>query len=203
MATASKKQPTFVTERLRVRPFRATDLEAMHALYGDADNLRYWSVPPSANLAATRRMMRWHLVYRPRHYVMWAVEEKKSRTVAGMINYHHRNLREKRVDVGWLLLPAFQGKGYMAEAGRVLLGHLFDDLGVHKVEALIQPENKPSAALARRLGFRLEGGPIRDRWLVDGRWHSVMLYGLVAGEGRHTPDIRSRRGSSPRTSRRR
>jgi len=38
--------------------------------------------------------------------------------------------------------------------------------------------------LARRQGFRLEGGPIRDRWLVGGRWHSVMLYGLIAGEER-------------------
>jgi ribosomal-protein-alanine N-acetyltransferase len=115
---------------------------------------------------------------------MWAVEEKKSRKVVGMINYHRRDLREKRVDVGWLLLPAFQGKGYTAEAGRALLRHLFDDLDVHKVEALIQPENKPSAALAKRLGFRLEGGPIRDRWLVGGRWQSVMLYGLIAGEER-------------------
>ena len=72
----------------------------------------------------------------------------------------------------------------MAEAGRALLRHLFDDLGVHKVEAFIRPENEPSAALARRLGFRLEGGPIRDRWFVSGRWHSVMLYGLIAGEER-------------------
>jgi [ribosomal protein S5]-alanine N-acetyltransferase len=55
---------------------------------------------------------------------------------------------------------------------------------VHKVEALIAPENKLSAALAKRLGFRLEGGPIRDRWFVSGRWLSVMLYGLLAGEER-------------------
>ena len=184
MARLPKKQPIFATRRLRLRAFRASDIEAMHALYADADNLRYWSTPPSANLAATRRAMRWHLVYRPRQYVIWAVEDSKSRKVIGMINYHHRNLREKRVDVGWLILPQYQGKGYMTEAGRALLRHLFDDLGVHKVEALIERANKPSAALARRLGFRLEGGPIRDRWSVNGEWHSVMLYGLIAGEER-------------------
>jgi ribosomal-protein-alanine N-acetyltransferase len=184
MARLPKKQPIFATKRLRLRAFRASDIEAMHALYADADNLRYWSTPPSANLGATRRAMRWHLVYRPRQYVIWAVEESKSRKVIGMINYHHRNLREKRVDVGWMILPQQQGKGYMTEAGRALLRHLFDDLGVHKVEALIERANKPSAALAKRLGFRLEGGPIRDRWSVNGKWHSVMLYGLIAGEER-------------------
>jgi [ribosomal protein S5]-alanine N-acetyltransferase len=184
MARAPKKQPTLLTKRLRLRPFRGGDLKAMHALYGDSDNLRYWSVPASRHLAATRRMLGWHLAFRPGHYVMWAVEEAKSRQVIGMINYHRRERRERRVDVGWLLLPQFQGKGYMAEAGRALLRHLFDDLGVHKVEALIRAENKPSAALARRLGFRLEGGPLRDRWLVSDKWHSVMLYGLIAGEER-------------------
>ena len=177
MARTPKKQPTFLTKRLRLRPFRGSDLPALHELYGDADNLRYWSVEASPNLARTRRMMPWHLAYRPRHYVLWAIEERA-------VNYHRRDLREKRVDVGWLMLPACQGKGYAAEAGRALLKYLIGDLGIHKVEALIAPENKPSAALARRLGFRLEGGPIRDRWLVSGRWHSVMIYGLLAGEER-------------------
>ncbi len=184
MARAPKKHPVFVTKRLRLRPFRASDLMAMHALYSDADNLRYWSTLPSADLDATRRIMKWHLAYRPRQYVLWGIEESKSRRLVGMINYHHRLPREKRVDVGWLILPEHQGKGYGTEAGRALLRHLFDDLGVHKVEALIKRENKPSVALAKRLGFRLEGGPVRDRWSVDGRWHSVMIYGLIAGEER-------------------
>jgi [ribosomal protein S5]-alanine N-acetyltransferase len=68
MAVARKKQPTFVTERLRVRPFRRTDLKALHTLYSDADNLRYWSVPASANLESTRKILRWHLSFQPRHY---------------------------------------------------------------------------------------------------------------------------------------
>jgi ribosomal-protein-alanine N-acetyltransferase len=129
-------------------------------------------------------MMRWHITGAPRNYMIWAVEEKKSKRLVGMINYFRRDLRERRVEVGWLIRPAVQGKGYMTEAGRALLRYLIDTLKVHRVEALIRPENKPSAALAKRLGFRLEGGPIRDRWLVDGQWHSVMLYGLIAGEER-------------------
>jgi RimJ/RimL family protein N-acetyltransferase len=184
MARAPKKQPTFVTKRLRLRPFRVSDATALHRLYGDAENLRFWGTDPSPNLDATKRMLRWHLGYRHRDYALWAVEETRTRRLVGMINYHRREIRERRVDIGWLILPEMQGKGYMTEAGRAFLRHLFDDLHVHKVEAYIRKENKASAALARRLGFRLEGGPIRDRWLVHGKWHSVMLYGLIAGEER-------------------
>lgn len=179
---AKKKQPTLETERLRLRPWRAGEVAAMHALYGDADNLRYWSVPPSRDLESTRKMMRWHLGYHPAHYAIWAVEDRKSKRIVGMINYHRREPREKRVDMGWLIAPTHQGRGLMTEAGRALLRHLIDTLRVHKVEALIHPDNQPSMALAKRLGFRKEGGPIRDRWLVDGTWHSVLLFGLIAGE---------------------
>jgi [ribosomal protein S5]-alanine N-acetyltransferase len=182
---ASKlRQPTFETDRLRLRPFRAGDAKALHALYGDAENLRYWGTDPSPDLATTRKMLRWHISFHPFYYALWAVEEKKSRKLVGMINYHRRDRRERRVDVGWLILPAQQGKGYMTEAGRALLAHLIGKLKVHKVEALIRADNRPSIALAKRLGFRLEGGPIRDRWFKDGRWHSVMIYGLIAGEER-------------------
>lgn len=184
MRGVRKTAPTIETERLRLRAFRPTDLKALHALYGDAANLRYWGVDPSSSLDETRRMMRWHVGYRPAHYVLWAVEEKKGRKLIGMINYHRRDRRERRVDVGWMIASDKQGEGFMTEAGRALLRYLIDTLKIHKVEALIRPENKPSAALARRLGFRLEGGPIRDRWLVGGHWHGVMLYGLVAGEER-------------------
>ncbi|MCW5735694.1 MAG: GNAT family N-acetyltransferase [Enhydrobacter sp.] len=172
------------TDRLRLRPFRASDLKAMHALYGDAENLRYWGMDPSGSVENTRKMMRWHIAAAPRQYTIWAVEEKKSKRIVGMINYFRRDMRERRVEVGWLILPAMQGKGYMTEAGRALLRYLIDTLKVHRVEALIRPENKPSAALAKRLGFRLEGGPLRDRWLVGGQWHDVMIYGLIAGEER-------------------
>ncbi|MFI4999335.1 MAG: GNAT family N-acetyltransferase [Reyranellales bacterium] len=184
MARKSKKQPKFDTGRLSLRPYRESDLKALHVLYADAENLRYWSTLANTDVEQTRKALRWHIAYSPAHYAMWAVEEKKSGRLIGMINYHRRDRRERRVDVGWLILPKFQGKGLMTEAARALLRYLIDDLKVHKVEALIRADNKPSAALAKRLGFRLEGGPIRDRWLVGNRWHSVMLYGLIAGEER-------------------
>jgi len=182
MATPRKTAPILDSKRIRLRPFRASDTATMHTIYADAKHMQYWSIEPSRSLEVTRKSMRWHVAYKPRYYAMWAVEEKKNRKLIGMINYHRRDLRERRVDMGWVVLPDNTGKGYMTEAGQTLIRYLIDTLKIHKVEALIRKENKPSQALAKRLGFRLEGGPLRDRWLVGGRWHSVMLYGLIAGE---------------------
>jgi ribosomal-protein-alanine N-acetyltransferase len=182
MAKSPRKPPTFKTRRLIVRPWLKGDLEAAYTLYSDAGNLRYWNTPAHTTLDQTKRVMRWHVAYRPQYYTMWAVEEKKSGRVIGMVNYHHRFTDQRRVDVGWLILRSHQGKGLTAEAMRPVLKYLFDKVGVHKVEALIMPANKPSQGLARKLGFRKEGGPIRDRWQRNGKWHSVLIYGLIAGE---------------------
>src|SRR4030095_4803847 len=112
MAGTPKAAPILETERLRLRPFRMGGLKARHALYGEPQSLRSWGTDPSPSLDATRRMLRWHIGYRPAHYVLWAVEEKKGRTLIGMINYHRRDRHERRVDVGWLILQAQQGRGY-------------------------------------------------------------------------------------------
>jgi ribosomal-protein-alanine N-acetyltransferase len=55
-------------------------------------------------------------------------------------------------------------------------------LSVHRIEALIHPDNLPSIRLVERLGFSCEGGPLRDRWRRGDSYLSVMMYALIAGE---------------------
>ena len=72
MARALKTAPILETERLRLRPFKASDLKALHALYSDAENLRFWGTDPSPSLDETRRALRWHVAYHPFQGVVWA-----------------------------------------------------------------------------------------------------------------------------------
>jgi ribosomal-protein-alanine N-acetyltransferase len=66
-------------------------------------------------------------------------------------------------------------QGLMTEALLLLLRHAFVNLRLHRVEANIQPTNRPSIALVRRCGFELEGfSPrylkIANRWRDHERW---------------------------------
>ena len=61
------------------------------------------------------------------------------------------------------------GRGYMGEAMQLVLEQALDRLGLHRVEANIQPGNHASIALARRAGFEKEG--FSPKYLmVDGEW---------------------------------
>lgn len=68
----------------------------------------------------------------------------------------------------WVGSP-FAGKGLMREGIELVLKHAFETVGLHRVEANIQPTNAPSIALAKGAGFRLEG--YSERYLkIAGEW---------------------------------
>jgi [ribosomal protein S5]-alanine N-acetyltransferase len=75
----------------------------------------------------------------------------------------------KSAFLGYGAVAEFAGQGYMTEALRLVLREAFTGIGLHRLEANIQPGNTPSIALAKRCGFELEG--FSPRYLkVGGRW---------------------------------
>ncbi|PLZ04064.1 phosphinothricin acetyltransferase [Burkholderia sp. WAC0059] len=81
--------------------------------------------------------------------------------------------------LGYYGMSKFSRKGLMTEALRFAVDHAFDDLGLHRLEASIQPENRASIALVRRLGFRKEG--FSPRYLrIDGEWRDHERWALLA-----------------------
>jgi ribosomal-protein-alanine N-acetyltransferase len=69
----------------------------------------------------------------------------------------------------------------MGEALEQVLDHAFRSLGLHRIEANIQPGNAPSIALARGAGFRLEGFSPRYL-LIGGHWRDHERYAITVDE---------------------
>jgi RimJ/RimL family protein N-acetyltransferase len=179
--------PELTTQRLRLRRFAPRDVDGLHACFGDVDAMRYWNFPACKSKAETARWVK--ILARtssPNSYQAWAITQKRGDRCIGMVNYHHRETHNKRLELGYILARSHYGQGLMAEALRALLAYCFDELGTHRIEAMISPDNHASIRLVERLGFRREGGPLRDYWRVGDHYASVLVYGLV--EGDHKPD---------------
>jgi ribosomal-protein-alanine N-acetyltransferase len=83
--------------------------------------------------------------------------------------------------LGYYALRPHAGKGYMAEGLRLAVGHAFDELGLHRLQANVQPGNVRSSELLRAAGFRIEG--FHPRYLhVDGAWRDHLSWVLTAEE---------------------
>src|SRR5919205_582569 len=85
--------------------------------------------------------------------------------------------------LGYYVGGPYAGRGYMTEALGLLLGRAFGPLGLHRVEANIQPGNLASIALVKRAGFTREG--YSRRYLkIGGRWRDHERWAILAEDWR-------------------
>jgi len=80
--------------------------------------------------------------------------------------------------LGYYAFAPLAGQGLMKEGLAAVIRRAFGEHRLHRLEANIQPNNKASIALAKGLGFRLEG--VSPRYLkVAGRWSDHERWALV------------------------
>lgn len=101
--------------------------------------------------------------------------------LAGTIGVHRIDWLNRRVEIGYWLGREYQGRGIMTDACRTVVTHLFRELDLHRVEIRCAVENVRSAAIAKRLGFTLEG-TLREAQLASGRYHDLLVFGMLRQE---------------------
>jgi len=174
--------PTLTTRRLRLRRFQARDVALLHACFSDVETMRFWNSPAHTRLSQTERAHAWLAkTTSPYEHLAWAVCRKADDQLIGMINYHARDARNRRLQLGYMVASRQQRKGHGIEAVRAVLEYCSEQLGVHRIEALVHPDNVASVRLLQQLQFHCEGGPLRDYWRVGERYVSAMLYAWIAG----------------------
>ena len=181
MPKEARPHPTLLTPRLRLRQFRVDDTDAMHECYADREAMRFWNSPVHTERMQTERAVRRFIDCTPSYYRFWAVADIETDRCVGMVNYHDGRMRDKRADIGYIVTPARHRQGIATEAVVAMLDHCFGELGLHRVQAFIEPENAASRALAEKLGFRREG-LLRDSLRARGSWHDEMIYGLLSAD---------------------
>ncbi len=88
--------------------------------------------------------------------------------------------------LGYYALSPYQGRGLMREGMSLLLDHAFGELGLHRVQANIQPGNGASIALVRGAGFRMEGLALRYL-MIRGEWRDHEQWAITTEDRALTP----------------
>jgi ribosomal-protein-alanine N-acetyltransferase len=92
--------------------------------------------------------------------------------------------------LGFYAFEPFAGQGIMHDGIRLVLRYAFGTLGLHRLQANVQPGNEASLALIRGAGFRREG--YARRYLkIGGRWRDHEMWAVLAEDLRGQPSGRA------------
>jgi RimJ/RimL family protein N-acetyltransferase len=173
------------TSRLRLRPFVAGDLGALHAVQSREDVHRWLYSHPcgedEVREALERRIAR--LRDAPETGVALAVELAASGEFLGDVSLTLGPPEHRQAEIGFIFHPEHQGHGYATEAAAAVVALAFDAYELHRVIGRLEARNIASARVLEKLGMRREAHLVENEW-VKGEWQSELVYALLDREWR-------------------
>ncbi len=147
--------PTLTTPRLRLRAWRAGDLEPFARLNADPTVMELMgrTMDRAASDAVAARIQD---RFREDGHGLWAVEVPGEEPFVGAVGLATPRFEAPflpAVEIGWRLAAAHWGKGYATEAARAALAYGFDVLGLREIVSFTVPANVRSRAVMARLGM--------------------------------------------------
>ncbi|HYE80356.1 MAG TPA: GNAT family protein [bacterium] len=172
--------PRLRTARFVLRRIGWGDQEQVFAGLSDPEVIRYYGVS-YATLEATAAQLRWfEELLATGTGIWWGIcRAEEPGTLLGACGFNEWKREHRRAEIGFWLRPAYWKQGVMTEVVPTILRYGFGEMGLHRVEAIVEGENDASAALLRRLGFQYEGTH-RECEIKHGRFIDLAWYGLLS-----------------------
>lgn len=178
-------QPPLRTQRVLLRPWLPTDVEALVAAFDDPQILRFsWSADEAWTPAAARQYLDGQEpARRLGREISWAVVGPATDVLLGCVCLYDVDAIAGRASIGyWLAAPA-RGRGVASTSVRLVCAWAFQVLGLARLELTCGPDNHPSHATAERCGFVREG-LLRSHTPFQGGRRDTVVFGLLPDDAR-------------------
>ncbi|MER6678144.1 GNAT family protein [Streptomyces sp. NPDC000983] len=169
--------------RLGLRELALTDVEAVHAIYGDPVATQHLSFEPR-NREQVEEIVARSVVAAaetPRTEYALAVVEQERGELIGFGRLALDPHQQRGATMGFALHPQAWGRGYGVETVRLLLGFGFNDLGLHRIWGARAPLNVASERTMAAAGM-VEEGVIREHVMKGGGWRDSVVHGILDRE---------------------
>jgi len=141
------------TSHLIIREIIQEDLMALYNLLSNEDVMHY-SVHGAYSLEQTKEWLSFIIDFYTKNPVgMWAVAEKNNNQLIGICGLMPLDDNPSQYQIGYRILPAFQGRGYATEAV-IAVRNYACNVNISNFVAFVERENKPSIRVAEKIGMK-------------------------------------------------
>jgi RimJ/RimL family protein N-acetyltransferase len=169
--------------RLSLRELAPDDIDAVLAIYGDAETTRHLSFEPRDRAQVERIVLRAvaSAAEHPRSEYALAVTLPDGADLVGFARLARDPHAQQSATIGFALRADQWGRGLGVEAVRLLCALGFDHLRLHRLWAARAPLNTASDRALRKAGMT-EEGRIREHVFVRGAWRDSITYSILDHE---------------------
>jgi RimJ/RimL family protein N-acetyltransferase len=182
------------TERLVIRCYEPGDVPLLaESVAESAEHLRPWmswvNTEPESIEERVKRIRRYRGQFDMGLNFTYGIFNPENTKLLGGTGLHPR-IGERQLEIGYWIHKDYANRGLITESTAALVRVAFELLHVHRLEIHCDPQNAPSAAIARKLGFTHEGTLREKTAFLDG-WRDSMIWGLLESEYPQTPSHRT------------
>ena len=177
-----KKIPVIETDRLRLRRMRVEDCADMYEYSKREDVTEYLLWSPHPNKTHTKKYLEYIKTrYDDGEFYDWAIELKSEQKMIGTCGFTEFDIANNSAEVGYVVNPAYRGRGYAPEALLEVMMFGFLELNLHRIEARYMTGNDASRKVMDKLGMKYEGCA-RSSLFVKGQYRSINTCAILSDE---------------------
>jgi RimJ/RimL family protein N-acetyltransferase len=177
---------SFETERLLIRcPMPGDGAKDYAAIVESVEELKPWMPWARQELSVEvqeENIRRARVAFLNRSDLRLLLFLKGTETLVGSSGLHRIDWSVPKFEIGYWIRTGFTMQGYATEAVRGIVAFAFEDLSAQRVEIRCASENRPSARVADRAGFRLEGELRSAEVDAQGNPRNVLVFSMIREE---------------------
>lgn len=171
--------PNLETGRLKLRRVVKEDANEIFALRSNKDTMKYIPRPLLVDMEDTLL----HIAMidekiENNEGINWAITLKDNPKLIGLIGHYRIKPEHYRAEIGYMLLPEYHGKGIITEAIHEVVNYAFENMKLHSIEAVIDPENFASEKVLLKSGFVKEAH-LKENEYFEGRFLDSAIYSII------------------------
>jgi RimJ/RimL family protein N-acetyltransferase len=170
-----------IGDLIRFRPMEPDDAEALWRWNNDPEVMRWLSdgYPESLAQTTARHEARERNSY---ENVLFGIETIAENRLIGLVHLGgaEPETADAELDI-YIGEKDCWGRGYGTEATRLICRYGFDKMRLHRITLWVADENAAAIRVYEKIGF-VEEGRARESFRRDGKWHDMVLMGLLEGD---------------------
>jgi ribosomal-protein-alanine N-acetyltransferase len=171
--------PGLETRRCFLRPLEPEDASVIFALRSNPEVNLYLDRPAASSIEdAERSIGRITAGMDTSEWFYWGIVTKNHPGLIGTICLWNIQVEKSTAEIGYELLPEYQGKGYMSEVVATILGFGFNTLGLEAIEACLHKDNARSLKILEGYGF-LRNSHAEEKLKEDPTAKELVIYILT------------------------